>query len=120
MWGTFEKSKASILDDGLNGGFREDTALRDEIFGVMFSGDSDRTYSERKATAVCRMLESAEINAGEENIFVYKINHSRIMHKVIDRAGRELKRSCINEEKTAFEQAKAFKAMMDFGHVAPD
>lgn len=120
MWGTFEISKSAILRDGASEGFSDNTTLRDEILSIMFGDADTETYSHRKSRAVCRMLSKCELSVGEGNIFVYKINHSRIMHKVCERAQRILKRSCINEEITALESTKAFRAMMDFGHVAPD
>ncbi len=120
MWETFEKAKEYILKDGLGSSFEQDSELEREIESVMLGTDGGETFASKKARAVCIMLNKAELRAGKENIFVYMLNHSRIMHKVCANAQRRLKRSVITEEISSLEETKAFRAMMDFGHVAPD
>ena len=119
MWNTFDNCKEAILQDSINSTFKDDTKLRDEIL-ALFDNRGDESYSSTKAKAICHLLANADIEICTDNIFVHRINHSKIMHKVCDRAKAKVRKAYITDTINGFEETKAFKAMMDFGHVAPD
>lgn len=119
MWNNFENCKQTILDHAVNFEFDDATELRKEILS-MFENQGEESYSSVKKNAISHLLSHAELTLCPENIFVYNFNHSKIMHKVCDIAKRKVKITCDTDDTKNYESIKAYKALMDFGHVAPD
>ena len=119
MWNDFENSKKKISEHSLNFKFNDAKDLRSEIL-AMFDNPGNESFSTLKQKAISHLLSRADISLCPDNIFVYNINHSKIMHKVTDIQKRKVKLECDTEQIREYEKSKAFKAMMDFGHVAPD
>ncbi len=115
----FKNDKTAIQNEYSQSCYVDDNGLTKTIFSI-FENEQKTDYSFAKAKAIVYILENAEIRVSENNIFAHDIIHAKVMHKVCDKAKRNLKSSVVTEKTKELESIKAFRATMDFGHVAPD
>ena len=109
MWNTFEKCKNKlknnydfpIFSQGLDSETLKSTAFE------MFEKYKSQSVSKAKSEMIAFILNNAELELNEENIFAYRICHNDIMHEFTSKLGYS-------------EETDSYRAWMDFGHVAPD
>jgi len=119
MWNTFENSKAVLLEESRRKVFPEDTGLKDTVLS-MSENSKFPTFANAKANAIVHILENAALYIGSEDIFVYKIDHARAMAYFSSANKKAVKANYIDPTQPLWVTMGAYRANMDFGHIAPD
>lgn len=119
MWNTFEASKLQLLEECDSLIFPEDPALQRMVSSIMEKGKAI-SFSSAKAQAIAWLLENAPLHIGAEDIFVHRIGHGQLMKSFTYQAIQSTKDHFGTFGGPDWEGICAFRANMDFAHIAPD
>lgn len=119
MWNTFDLSKEPMIRQAESAYGEKDPALDAAVAAILEANDPI-PFSEKKALALVHLLNHCPISVDPNNLFVWQIRHGKIMGARLKQRKLALKAAITSQEAKKAEQACAFSAELDFGHIGPD
>ena len=122
MCNSFEDAKQILKEQYKNSNWQDGVSPEELQRGVEQIIAQNYEIRKEKAECIAYILRNARIDLCKEEIFADKLDHNDIMLEFFWHKCDEIHEQCPESHKKAelAFKIKAFKANMDFGHIAPD